>query len=62
LHPGREYADRVIHLRIVSPPDGTEHVLEVLECRDSVINVALGSPSGVLEDDHAEPPLARAER
>jgi uncharacterized hydrophobic protein (TIGR00271 family) len=39
LHPGREYADRVIHLRIVSPPDRTERVLEVLECTDSVINV-----------------------
>jgi uncharacterized hydrophobic protein (TIGR00271 family) len=29
----------VIHLRIVSPPDRTEQVLEVLKCTESVINV-----------------------
>ena len=29
----------MVHLRIVSPPDRTEQVLEVLECTPAVINV-----------------------
>jgi uncharacterized hydrophobic protein (TIGR00271 family) len=39
LASGPGYAARVIHLRIVSPPDRTDDVLEILGSTESVINV-----------------------
>ena len=39
LHPGPGYRSRVIHLRILAPPDAAEHALDLLCRSDSVANV-----------------------